>query len=124
MKFSRFFPEHTLFALRIFLPPFLVLVLAKMLFELLAFDFLDLNQILAQSVITVDEVSNNVTLDEFKARLLWLTSVLVYFFIMAGFAVFIWDTLKNSITKSTLWFFIVLASTITAVETILFRLPF
>ena len=40
------------------------------------------------------------------------------FFIMAGFAVFVWDTLKNSITKSTLWFFIVIASTITAVETI------
>ena len=37
---------------------------------------------------------------------------------MAGFAVFVWDTLKNSITKSTLWFFIVIASTITAVETI------
>lgn len=42
MKFTGLFPEHIMFALRIFLPPFLVLTLAKVIFELLAFDFIDL----------------------------------------------------------------------------------
>ncbi|WP_221899876.1 hypothetical protein [Bathymodiolus platifrons methanotrophic gill symbiont] len=39
------------------------------------------------------------------------------FFVMAGFGLFIWNTLKNSKTKSTLLFFIVIAGAITAVET-------
>ena len=117
MKFSQLIPGHILFALRFLLPPFLTLTLAKILFELLAFNFLDLNQSLIQSAAVIDDISATVKLNEMKARLLWLSSVLVYFFIMAGFGIFIWNTLKNSKTKSTLFLFVVIAGVITAVET-------
>lgn len=52
-----------------------------------------------------------------KARLLWVTSVIVYFFTTIGFGIFIWNILRNSITKSTLIVFIILAATIFIVET-------
>jgi hypothetical protein len=52
-----------------------------------------------------------------KARLLWVTSAMVYFFITIGFGIFIWNTLRNSITKSTLMVFIILATTILILET-------
>lgn len=73
---------------------------------------------LVKNIPAHDENFSKLTLSEFKARLLWLTSVLAYFFIMSGFGVFIWHTLKNAFSKSTFWVFIVIASTITAVETI------
>lgn len=117
MKCSQLIPEHAFFALRFFIPSFLTLILAKILFELLAFNFLDLNQALIQHGSVVDKIPAAVKLNEIKARLLWVTSVMVYFFIMVGFGSFIWNILRNSITKSTLLFFIVIASTISAIET-------
>ena len=118
MKFSQFIPKHIFFSLRFFLLPFLTLTLAKVLFELLAFNFLDLNQVLIQHNSGGDEISAAVKLNEIKARLLGVTSVMVYFFIMTAFGIFIWNTLRSTITKSALLFFIVVASTITAVETV------
>ena len=106
MKFSQLIPEHTFFALRFFLPPFLVLVLGKTLFEMLAFDFIALNQILTLHTYAVDEIPVTIKLSEIKARLMWLSSVMVCFFIFAGFAIFIWNTLKSSKSKSILFVFI------------------
>ncbi|GFO74306.1 hypothetical protein BPLS_P0922 [Bathymodiolus platifrons methanotrophic gill symbiont] len=62
MKFSRPIPEHILFALRFLLPPFLTLTLAKILFELLAFNFLDLKQSLIQHTSVINEISATVKL--------------------------------------------------------------
>ncbi|MCK5831369.1 MAG: hypothetical protein KAH20_13825, partial [Methylococcales bacterium] len=73
----------------------------------MAFNFFDLIPI--QQISEIDKTSVVVKLNEMKARLLWITSTLVYFFITIGFEIFIWKILKNSITKSTLIFFIILA---------------
>lgn len=118
MKYSQFFPENIFFTLRFFLPAFLTLILAKTLFELLAFNYLDFNQILIQKTfLPLDSKGQIATqLNEFKARLMWATSAMVYFFIIAGFGGVLWNILKKASTKSVL-LFIVIASTITAVET-------
>lgn len=116
MNFSRFIPQHISFALRFFFPPFLTFVLGNILFELLAFNFLRLNQPLIYNLPSIDGISTGVKLHEIKSRLLWATCVMLYFFIIMQFALFIWTTLKTSITTSTLAFFILLASTIFLVE--------
>lgn len=117
MKCIQLIPEHVFFALRFFLAPFFTLILAKTLFELLAFNFLDLNQVLIQQVSGVQEISGVIQTNEIKARLLWATSVMVYFFIMIGFGAFIWNLLKSSETKLTLLIFVIIASAISVVET-------
>lgn len=116
MNFSRFIPQHISFALRFFFPPFLTFILGNILFELLAFSFLRLNQTLIYNLPSIDAISAGVKLHEIKARLLWATSVMLYFFIIIRFTLFIWTTLKTSVTKSTLLFFILLASVIFLVE--------
>lgn len=115
MKYTQFIPEHIIFALRFFLFPFVTLVLAKALFELLAFNFLDFNQVLIQRSSELNEFSSAVKLNEMKARLLWLSSVLAYFFINTVFALFIWKALRNLAIKEKL-LFIVIAVVITVFE--------
>lgn len=118
MKYLNPVPKHMLFALRFSIPPLLTLVLGKVLFELLAFNIFDLNQYLIRNSPATHDINTPVKLSEIKARLLWITSVMVYFFINAGFGVFLWNTFRRSITKATLWSFILIAATLSAVETI------
>jgi len=117
MNFPRLIPEHVFFALRFFLAPFLTFILAKTLFELLAFNFLDLSQVVNQYISQARDISGAVKINEIKARLLWATSVMVYFFITIGFGAFIWDLLRSSETKLTLLFFTIIAIVISVVET-------
>lgn len=117
MTLSQLIPKHISFSLRFFLPPFLIFILGNVLFELLAFNFLKLNQTLIYQLPSIDGISTNISLSEMKTRLLWATSVMVYFFIVLRFSVFVWHTLQTSVTKLTLFFFILLASTIFLTET-------
>lgn len=95
MKFSQLIPEYILFALRFFLPPFLTFLLGKVLFEILAFDFINFNQTLIEHSYPADKVPVIISLNEIKARLMWLTSVIVYLFVISSFVVFAWTILKG-----------------------------
>ncbi len=114
MRYFQAIPEYLYFALRFFFLPFMILVVGKVLFELLAFNFFDLAPV--QQASAIDKTSVAVKLNEMKARLLWIACVLVYVLITMGFGVFIWDTLRNSIAKSALRVFVFLAMTIVTVE--------
>lgn len=98
----RAFSRDILFSLRFSLAPFGLLLLGKIFFELLAFRFPELNQSLIQSFSEMKEHSLSVSFQEAKARILWLTSVILYFFVCSAFIAFIWNTLKKSLTKSSI----------------------
>jgi len=98
----RTFSRDVLFSLRFSLAPFGMLLLGKILFELLAFRFPELNQSLIQSFSEIKEQPLSLSFQEAKARILWLTSVILYFFVCSAFIAFIWNTLKRSLTKSSI----------------------
>jgi hypothetical protein len=120
MKYLNPVPKHKLFALRFFIPPILTLLLGKVLFELLVFNFFDLNQYMIRNSSVTHDINTLVKLYEIKARLLWVTSVMASFFINVGFGIFLWNTFRRSLTKGTLWSFLLIAATISALETIYF----
>ena len=117
MRLYLLIPEHISFACRFFLPPFLTFILGNILFELLAFNFLKLNQTLIYQLPSIEGISTGIKLNEINARLLWATSIMLYFFIIIQFGHFILTTLKTSINRSTLIFFVLLASMISLMET-------
>jgi hypothetical protein len=118
MKYLEFLPKDFLFTLRFFIPAFLTLMLGKILFELLAFNFQELNQYLLQNVGKANQLTVVVKINEIQARLLWLTSVMLYFFIITGLSVFLWNILKNALTKMTLLIFVLIGVIISAMEII------
>ncbi len=90
-------PKQTLRGCIFLIPPFFTLVLGSVLFELVAFNFPALNDVLITCLSGLKRgVSLEIRLNESKARLLWLTSVNVYFLICAGFASFIWHAFRHS----------------------------
>lgn len=109
MKFQGIISKDTLYSLRFIIAPFGILYLGKILFELLAFKFPELNLNLIEHFSENREFSSAINFQESKARLLWLTSVLLYFFVSAAFGAFIWHILRQSLTKSTLFLFISIA---------------
>jgi hypothetical protein len=118
MKYLEFLPKDFLFTLRFFIPAFLTLMLGKILLELLAFNFQELNQYLLQNVGKANQLTVVVKINEIQARLLWLTSVMLYFFIITGLSVFLWNILKNALTKMTLLIFVLIGVIISAMEII------
>jgi hypothetical protein len=116
MKPSQLIPEHIGFALRFFFPPLITFILGNVLFECLAFNLLKLNQTLIFQLPDVNSMSSEIKLYEIKARLLWATSVMLYFFIIIRFAVFIWSTFNTCATKLTILFFTLLASSLFLIE--------
>ncbi len=79
------------------IPPLLTILLGKLLFETLAFDFPQLNSPLINKLaLNETAASTDISLYELKARLLWLSSVLLYFFVNLGFICFLWTVLKKT----------------------------
>ena len=109
MKSQRIISKDSLYALRFIIAPFGVLFLGKVLFELLAFKFPELNLNFIEHFSENRELSSTINFQESKARLLWLTSVLLYFFVSVVFGAFIWNILRQSLTKSTFLLFISIA---------------
>ena len=93
MEPKKIVSKETSHAIRFILAPFAILILGKILFELLAFKFPELNQNI------IGHLSKNtasVNYLETKARLQWLTSVILYFFVTAVFITFIFHIFKQS----------------------------
>ena len=100
MKYLKHIPDQTLLTLRFFIPPFLTLVLGKVLFELLAVNSLDLNPYMIKHSYVSNEISTLVKLNETKARLLWVTSVMVYFFYKCEFRSLCMEYTETVINKN------------------------
>lgn len=109
MKFQGIISKDTLYSLRFLIAPFGVLLLGKILFELLAFKFPELNLHLIAPFSENKEFTATISFQETKARLLWVTSVVMYLFICAVFGAFIWNMLRQSLTRPTLFLFISVA---------------
>ena len=115
MKYLKLVPKESLLTLRFFIPAYLTLMLGKILVELLAFDFHELNQYLLRNAGKTNELAAVVKIIEIQARLLWLTSVMVYFFIIAGLSAFLLNILKNALTKTTLFILVLIVAIISTV---------
>ena len=122
MKYLQPIPLETLHGFRFIVAPLLTLLIGKVVFELLAFNFPDLNQPLIADFTKIKEIPTAVILNETKARLLWGTSIIVYFFMFTGFAAFICRMLRRSPTKSALLLFISISGLISLVEIIYLNL--
>ncbi len=95
--------KETLHTLRYMAAPFFTLILGKLLFELLAFEFPSLHSHLLGSIAALEQNPPQAILfSEFKARLLWLTSVIVYLIIYTGFFAFIWQTMTRTLNSKGL----------------------
>lgn len=134
----KLFSYHSLYIMRFAIPPLLTILFGKILFEMLIFDFpLLSDQIKTHLFSTENKISLNLSFQESKARLLWLSSVLLYFFVNIGFFAFLWGILKKR-TRPELIKLMVITLTIVALEIIylfsvesvnsptnnLFRFPF
>lgn len=120
MTLPKTLSKDTLRAFRFIVAPFAVLILGKILFELLAFKFPELNQSLIAHFPESKQISSTINFQESKARLLWATSVIIYFCVCAVFGAFIWNTLRGSMTRSTLLLFISVALFFSMAEIIYF----
>lgn len=120
MMLSKTISKDTLYALRFIVVPFAVLILGKILFESLAFKFPQLHQNLIAHFPETKQISSTINFQESKARLLWATSVIIYFCVCAVFGAFIWNTLRRSMTRSTLLLFISVALFFSMTEIIYF----
>ncbi len=78
------------------LPALLASLAGKMIFESFAIDFPGLNQLISASLPSQDALPKYPFLIEGKARLYWMASVLVYFFVNIGFLVFLWKLFKQA----------------------------
>jgi hypothetical protein len=95
-------------SLRFAILPIVIVLLGKYLFEALILDFPLLNEyIKSQLFINNRALSTTILLHEFKARLLWLTSVLLYFFVNICFFYFLWNILKKVTRKDRLTFIVI-----------------
>ncbi len=102
---SQFYKSSYRFAIL----PFLTVLLGKFLFENLAFDFPQLSVQISHyiSAKAVTTSSSLLMLQELKARLLWTSSIFVYFFVNGCFFIFLWHTFKQTVhSKKYLIFFI------------------
>lgn len=118
MNDSGTLPKETLSALRFMLPPLLTLILGKLLFELLAFHFPDLNDYLQDSIEPLgQQFPPEILFRESRARLLWLSSVIVYFIIYAGFFAFIWQTMARTLNRKGLLLYLGIAAIYLGAET-------
>ena len=103
MVFKQIPSNEPLYCLRFVIPPFCALILGKVLFELLAFGFPELTQVMIENVSAFDQKSLIATeFGEIRSRLLWITSVVVYLFVCVGFAAFIWQTSTRILFGKTL----------------------
>lgn len=90
------FPEKLRLSLPFAVPPILAIFVGKLMFEMLAFDFPQLSGNLASYFSTKNgEFAFSTNLLETKARILWITSVLLYFFVNFGFFSFLWTSLRK-----------------------------
>lgn len=106
MKPKKTVSKEAIHTIRFIFAPFAILILGKILFELLAFKLPELNQNLIEHL---SQNTSSVSYLETKARLQWLTSVILYFFITAVFITFIIHIFRRSLTKSNLWLFFSIA---------------
>lgn len=82
--------------LRFAIPPFLIILVSKILFSQIAFDFPQYTHALARMVAqTPPDPLSTIALHEAKARLLWLISALLYFFISFGLIAYLWFLIKK-----------------------------
>jgi len=89
--------KSTFSSLKFAIPSILTVILGKYLFETLAFDLPALNDQLINSLVISDKaIPKSISLLELKARLLWLTGVLLYIFVNLGFFSFLWGILKKN----------------------------
>lgn len=116
MKFNFLLSRQTLLPLMLALPPVFAIVAGKFLFEVLAFDFPDLGARVADYfLMQLDHLPPATALLETKARLLWLTSVLLYLCLCIGFVVFLSNTLKKTAAER-LWIPILIAAMLSCAE--------
>ncbi len=103
-------------SLRFAIAPLLTIVVGKTLFERLAFDFPQLSSGMTDYFAGMGgNVPVSATLLESKARMLWMTAVLLYFFVNAGYFSFLWNTLKKN-ANDNLTLLLVITGLISAVE--------
>lgn len=105
MKPQGTFASAANYSLLFFIAPFSILMLGKVLFELLAFKFPELNHSLIEYFSTHQELQSVINFKEAKARMLWITSVIVYLFVSVVFFSLVWYLLKKSLTKQCLLLF-------------------
>lgn len=101
--------------LRFAILPIVTILLGKYLFEALILDFPLLSEYIMDQLFIQDQAENStILLHEFKARLLWLSSVLLYFFITLCFFCFLWHLLRKTTlnTRLTLISFSLFFSTV------------
>lgn len=95
MKIRVQFLEKMLFILPFALPPVLAIWVGKLMFEMLAFDFPELGaKLITYFSLMHGQFPIATVLMESKARIAWLTCVLVYFFVNLGFFCFLWSGLR------------------------------
>lgn len=111
------FSQQNLNGLIFLVPPILTLFLGKLLFELFAFNFSELNQAIVQNISQLSQDSTiDITFKEMKARLLWVSSVIVYFFVCSGFIVFIWHMITRHLTPKKRLLYFALAAIFLTLE--------
>ncbi len=105
MKLHQIVSSEVTHSFRFIIAPFAILISGKVLFEFFAFKFPELNQSL---IPLLPQNLSSVSFLETKARLQWLSSVMLYFFVVSIFITFIINNLRNKLAKSTFWLFITL----------------
>ncbi len=105
MKLQQIVSSEVGHGFRFIIAPFVILISGKVLFEFFAFKFPELNQSLIPQL---PQNLSNVSLTETKARLQWLSSVILYFFVVTIFITYIINSFHKTLTKSTFWLFITL----------------
>lgn len=112
------FSKHSLYALRFAVLPILTILFGKYLFETLFFDFPLLNNNILNYLSTSHEINySSIYFYEQKARLLWLSSVLLYFFTCIGFFIFLWSLLKK-VASTDLLILVIISSSLSVIEII------
>ena len=109
MQLQKVISNNKIFSFRFIIAPFAIFLTGKILFELLAFKFPELNHPLIEHFSKTNLISESTSLLEAKARLLWATSVVMYFFVCTVFAVFISHILHHKLTRKDLILFVSIA---------------
>jgi hypothetical protein len=113
MKLQQIVSSEVGHGFQFIIAPFAILISGKVLFELFAFKFPELNQSLIPHL---QQNLSSVGLTETKARLQWLSSVILYFFVVTIFITFIINSFRKTLTKSTFSLFISLILLFSASE--------
>ncbi len=118
MKSYTFFYKYYETSFRFAILPLLTILLGKFLFEILAFDFPQLSTQVSHYVVAKSTTSTSLEmLQESKARLLWTSSALVYFFVNSCFFIFLWHTF-NKVFHSKKCLLVFIASFLSIIEII------